>query len=421
MRRTTVLAVAAGICLSVATGATGATGAGSLDPAYEGAAAGVSDANLTDCDDDQWGFCRRNCTSYVAYRLNTAGVPFTNWYRQPAGSKWGHAKYWWEAADRAGIARGSTPRVGAVAYWTGGDFGHVAMVETVNTDGSARTKSYDGITETFEERLSTSSRPPNGYIYFTSASQPGPAPPSTTLLYWHLSNTFAASVAQWSFTFGTSGMKPVKGNWDGVAGDGKGAVVTVDGKLYWHLSEYSDSREDVLPVFQWGVAGDTPIVGDWNGDGRDEVGIVRTVSGALKWFLRNSDGTTTSFGFGAAGDVPVVGNWDGVGSDSKGVVRASGGKLWWYLSNRNDNNDVGGFAYGEPPKVPVVGDWDGIGGDGIGIAWASAGGPISWLLRNSPSAGAASVFFTYGAYGMTPITGDWNGDGTDTQGAVSAG
>src|SRR5205085_10283198 len=76
------------------------------------------------------------------------------------------------------------------------------------------------------------------------------------------------------------------------------------------------------------------------------------------------------------------------------------------------------FAFGAvgswPVVVPVVGDWDGDGVDGIGTYAAG-----TWTLRNSASAGPASIApfvltLTGPAY---PVGGDWNGDGTDTVGA----
>lgn len=131
---------------------------------YEKTARGNSDdGNLSDCDVDQWLFCRRNCTSYVAYRLNRAGIPFSNHYK---GARWGHARNWDDAARRAGVSTGKAPRVGAVAYWNqpyGGGYGHVAWVEGVNSDGSVRTSNWNGLTE---KPYSSGRARPHGYIYF---------------------------------------------------------------------------------------------------------------------------------------------------------------------------------------------------------------------------------------------------------------
>ena len=78
-------------------------------------------------DVDPWNFYYRECTSFVAWRLNNNnGVAFTNWY---GGVKWGNAGNWGNAASSIGITVNNTPAVGAVAWWS---TGHVAWVSAVN-------------------------------------------------------------------------------------------------------------------------------------------------------------------------------------------------------------------------------------------------------------------------------------------------
>ncbi|MBF0776636.1 CHAP domain-containing protein [Streptococcus azizii] len=48
------------------------------------------------------------------------------------GNYWGNANQWLYSAAAAGFRTGSTPQVGAVAVWTAGAFGHVAVVTEVN-------------------------------------------------------------------------------------------------------------------------------------------------------------------------------------------------------------------------------------------------------------------------------------------------
>lgn len=48
------------------------------------------------------------------------------------GNYWGNANQWLYSASAAGFRTGSTPQVGAVAVWTSGDYGHVAVVTAVN-------------------------------------------------------------------------------------------------------------------------------------------------------------------------------------------------------------------------------------------------------------------------------------------------
>lgn len=92
--------------------------------------------NPRGCSADIWNFCKRNCTSFVAHRLNGVNrIPFTNQYRT---SRWGHAYEWAPKARALGFAVDRTPRVGSVAYWnrsTSRPVGHVAWVAEVSADG----------------------------------------------------------------------------------------------------------------------------------------------------------------------------------------------------------------------------------------------------------------------------------------------
>lgn len=79
---------------------------------------------------DPWNFYNRECTSFVAWCLNSRnGVAFTNWY---GGVRWGHAKNWGNAARSIGITVNSSPAVGSVAWSNSGTYGHVAWVSAVN-------------------------------------------------------------------------------------------------------------------------------------------------------------------------------------------------------------------------------------------------------------------------------------------------
>lgn len=79
---------------------------------------------------DQWNFFNRECTSFVAWCLNSRnGVSFTNRY---GGVLWGHVKDWGGAARSLGITVDMNPVVGAVAWWDTGTYGHVAWVKAVS-------------------------------------------------------------------------------------------------------------------------------------------------------------------------------------------------------------------------------------------------------------------------------------------------
>ena len=122
MKKTTIKTVIALIVLFVTLIAAAA-------PAY---AADDYPANLKnarkDALVDPWRFYNRECTSFVAWCLNSRnGVEFDNWYK---GVKWGNASHWRAAAQSVGIPVDTKPAVGAVAWLSG----HVAWVSAVEDD-----------------------------------------------------------------------------------------------------------------------------------------------------------------------------------------------------------------------------------------------------------------------------------------------
>lgn len=108
---------------------------------------------------DEWGFTKRQCVSYVAWRLAGVGRPIDN-----ARQGWGSALDWDDTAARLGYAISTRPTVGAVAQWNAGERsaywsgassssdgtfvagaeGHVAWVTAVHSDGSVDVAQYNG-------------------------------------------------------------------------------------------------------------------------------------------------------------------------------------------------------------------------------------------------------------------------------------
>ena len=107
---------------------------------------------------DPWGFTKRECVSYVAWRLAQRGAPIGN-----AAQQWGNAASWDDASRRLGVGIGARPVVGAVAHWNAyesnayyspgstrpngtmraGGYGHVGYVQGVHSDGSAVVAHYN--------------------------------------------------------------------------------------------------------------------------------------------------------------------------------------------------------------------------------------------------------------------------------------
>ncbi len=73
---------------------------------------------------DRWGYCTRQCVSYVAWAVERSG--------RTAPKYWGNAKDWVNHAPGSWIH--STPKPGDIAVSTSGTWGHVMYVEAVEGD-----------------------------------------------------------------------------------------------------------------------------------------------------------------------------------------------------------------------------------------------------------------------------------------------
>ena len=131
---------------------------------------------------DPWNFYNRECTSFVAWRLNNdAGVGFHNYY---LGVHWGNASNWRYAANQVGIPVDSTPTVGSVAWWAAGSpgssRGHVAWVRA-RTTTSITIEEYNYLSAgRYDQRtISTSSSSwPTGFIHIGRTSLTNTSSPS---------------------------------------------------------------------------------------------------------------------------------------------------------------------------------------------------------------------------------------------------
>jgi putative chitinase len=103
---------------------------------------------------DYWNFYCRECTSFVAWRMNQLGVDFTNGMSGPNGPPpdgdpvYGNGEHWAAHAQTLGFLVDNTPSVGAIAHYDpnvsgAGDLGHVAYVAQVNGDGTIVIEEYN--------------------------------------------------------------------------------------------------------------------------------------------------------------------------------------------------------------------------------------------------------------------------------------
>src|SRR6266568_2417696 len=132
---------------------------------------------------DPWGYYLRYCTSWAAWAVHDR-----NGVNVPHGL--GNADTWATRAIADGYTVNTTPGVGAVAQWNDHDwnsnFGHVAWVSSVNSDGTSigieeYNADYTGnyATATFVKGSSKPLPWPDNFIHFADlSSSPSPTPSS---------------------------------------------------------------------------------------------------------------------------------------------------------------------------------------------------------------------------------------------------
>ncbi len=140
----------------------------------------------TGCVIDSWSFYQRQCTSYAAWRVNTNHNSNSFFVNTMFGSsdfnRFSDGGHWDNAVENA--TQSSTkfyvdtvPAVGSIAVWDPnstvggvhsiGIHGHVAYVESVNTDGSVNVSEYNYNGDSnYGTRSNTRA---NHYIHFNSA------------------------------------------------------------------------------------------------------------------------------------------------------------------------------------------------------------------------------------------------------------
>lgn len=96
------------------------------------------------------GMYNRECTDFALWRLNAmAGTTSDPWEFHNSDLQLGNAEEWINAWHRQGWDVGQKPAVGAVAYYAAnvggaGAVGHVAIVSSVNDDGTVTIEEYNG-------------------------------------------------------------------------------------------------------------------------------------------------------------------------------------------------------------------------------------------------------------------------------------
>lgn len=131
------------------------------DPSKGGYPSKWANADYYNPPVDDWGMYARQCVSYTAWKVFQKNGYMPYW-----GGR-GNANQWPGNAMAAGIPVDRTPRAGDVAVMMTGQYGHVAWVESVNSNGTINISQYNELTSAgwgqYSERYNVS---PGTYDYF---------------------------------------------------------------------------------------------------------------------------------------------------------------------------------------------------------------------------------------------------------------
>lgn len=228
--------------------------------------------------------------------------------------------------------------------------------------------------------------------------------PSTALFSFR--NLHLAGAADRALTFGSPGLQPLAGDWNG---DNRTTVGTWNPAtgLFQLRNSLNPGAADVSFVLTT-QRGAVALTGDWNGDGRDSIGFYVPANGSF--LLKNALAggrvdVTFRFPRARSTSIPLVGDWNGDGRDTVGLFDPATSTIRLKNTLQGSKVDVE-FKFGPPASgwVPVVGDWDGDGRDSVGFYDPRNG---TFRLKNDLKNGTADWVFRFGTGGGVPLAGEW--------------
>lgn len=125
----------------------------------------------------------------------------------------------------------------------------------------------------------------------------------------------------------------------------------------------------------WGTSGDRPLPGDFDGDAKADFVVVRNSGGSAIHFQNLSGGSVKVFNYGLSSDKFVSADFDGDGRTDLCAVRNNGsGQYDWYVTY-SGNAKFFAVGWGSPATDLIVpGDYDGDGRSDF-VVWRSGPGP----------------------------------------------